>query len=316
MTRLERWLLVGFPAACLVTSFVVICVHFRTAWPWAAMVHESGTRNLVETIFYFDHALGELPLDILIAGATGGAALWFFAPRPGSAQFIWLWTAIALAVDGSLFVGSWLTAGLPLSLSYLMQYVTRPDAPFEFGSHWRYHLISQIALLALPIVLVSAVELLGRRASPGPHGAGMRILAGSWILFAALSFIFGLNAKPLIDPQYLGHQARELFTHSLVTVPLAIALCLLLSLPKAEAFGSRNFPWQAFAIATSVCAISAVYLLAGIVTKSSYSHAQSSDPVRVVCGHFFEHSFSYLVVPSHAVAFYLLGGRYLKGANS
>ena len=268
------------------------------------MVHETGTRNLLETIFYFDHALGELPLELLMAGAAAGSVSLFFAPLRHRRSLAG-WLVFAVATDTVMVVGSWLTAGPSLSVHYFLQYVTRPDAPFESGSHWRYHLLSQVALMALPVVLAGAAAFL-RKSSFGP-APGSRILAATWLAFVALTLVFGLNMSPFTDPQYLGHQARELFTHSLVTVPLAVAACLSLSSRKAEGPGQKDFPWRMVTLAAAGCAIPAIYLLVGVVTKSSYSHAQTSDPVRVICGHFFEHSFSFLVVPSHTAVFYLVG---------
>jgi len=311
LTRVERMLFVGVPAACLILSFVVISVHFRTAWPWSAMVHETGTRNLVQTIFYFEHALGELPLELLIAGAAAGSVLMFFAPQPagGLRHQTAGWLAIALATDLIMLVGSALTAGPSLSREYLLQYVTRPDGPVEFGSHWRYHLLSQISLMALPIVLLGARAMLQRRPLAKPRTQGARMLGASWLLFAALSIVFGLNASPFTDPQYLGHQARELFTHSLVTVPLSLAVCLTLSERSKPGCRWARFAWRAVIGAAVVYVVPSLYLLLGVVNKSSYSHAQTSDPVSIVCGHFFEHFFSYLVVPSHAAVFYLFSAR-------
>ena len=79
------------PLAVLTTAFVILCVHHGTAWPWNTVVHEDGRRTLLETIFYFDHALGELPLDLLLSAAVAGAAIAFRtrltglggAPDPG-----------------------------------------------------------------------------------------------------------------------------------------------------------------------------------------------------------------------------------------
>jgi hypothetical protein len=51
------------------------------------------------------------------------------------------------------------------------------------------------------------------------------------------------------------------------------------------------------------------YLAAGVLLNGSQHQAQSTDWTSVLCAHFFEHTFSYLVVPAHAQLFYLLGAR-------
>jgi hypothetical protein len=65
------------------------------------MVHETGTRNLLQTIFYFEHALGEFPLEVLIAGAIAGSVLMFYAPqlRHSPGQMMAGWLGFALATD-------------------------------------------------------------------------------------------------------------------------------------------------------------------------------------------------------------------------
>ena len=73
----ERWIFVGFPAGVLLLSFVVVCVALGTIWPWTEVVHEDGSRSLLGTIFYFEHALRELPLDLLLAAAVASSAAHF-----------------------------------------------------------------------------------------------------------------------------------------------------------------------------------------------------------------------------------------------
>jgi hypothetical protein len=67
-----------------------------------------------------------------------------------------------------------------------------------------------------------------------------------------------------------------------------------------------NFNWKP---ATAFLAIS-TYLAAGVLLTNARHHAQSSDWTAIICAHFFEHTFSYLVVPAHAKLFYLLGARH------
>jgi hypothetical protein len=55
-----------------------------------------------------------------------------------------------------------------------------------------------------------------------------------------------------------------------------------------------------------------LYQAAAVIITGSPKHAQTQDFVRVVCGHFFEHTLSYLVVPAHAALFYLAGARGTK----
>ncbi|HEY6392254.1 MAG TPA: hypothetical protein VIX89_13295 [Bryobacteraceae bacterium] len=116
-----------------------------------------------------------------------------------------------------------------------------------------------------------------------------------------------MSSAPFTDARFLGHQARELFTHALITVPLAIGCCLSMPREVAAEPHSKRGIWPIAALAT--CTLLAAYLGVGIVLTRSHDVAQTNDWIKVICGHFFEHTISYLVVTIHSVFFYLLGAR-------
>jgi hypothetical protein len=248
------------------------------------VVHEDGRRTLLETIFYFDHAAGELPLDLLLSAAVAGAMLCAFpalAARP-----LGKLAAVCLILDAIVI------AGAKTPVSYLLQFHTRDDEPMVYGSHWHYHFLSQAALMLLPLVLVTIKY--------------NRVLVTAWAVFAALTVVFGISSDSFVDPRYLGHQARELFTHSLVTIPLAIAWIVGRPILAAAGLGAGfKLNWKP---AIAFLAIS-IYLAAGVLLTGALHQAQSPDWTAVICAHFFEHTFSYLIVPTHALLFYWLGAR-------
>jgi hypothetical protein len=306
VTRLERTLLLALPLTILGACYLAICLRFGTAWPFGAPVHESGTRDLLATILFFDHALGELPLDLLLGASVAGAMLRFLPPRrtQQTRRAGWLWAWIALGTDTLVAAGSLWTAGWSVTRLRLLQYLTRPGATPRLGSHWRYHLLSQAGLMALPLALLGLLGRLQRRPVHSEPGTS-RLLAASWIVFAGLSLAFGLTVEPFRSSLYLGHQARELLTSALVTVPLALAACL----PLADRTQLRpGRPLLSYA-AAAFCLAVGLYLFIGVRATGAASLAQSADLVRVLCGHFFEHSLGYLVVPSHAAALYVLWSR-------
>jgi hypothetical protein len=265
------------PLIVLAVAFLVLCIHHGTLWPWNVVVHEDGRRTLLDTIFYFDHALGELPLDLLLSLAIAGSML----RCPRSNRLLVISAATCLALDITIVAGAWIQSGARVAAQNLLQFHTRDDEPMIYGSHWRYHLLSQAALMLLPLVFAPVVG---------------KAQATAWILFAALTIVFGVSKSSWIDPRYLGHQARELFTHALVTVPLAMAAI------RQTGWTFRRKPAIAFLTLSS-------YLAAGVLLTGSHHQAQSSDWTSVICAHFFEHTFSYLVVPAHALLFYQLGAR-------
>lgn len=306
MNRREQSLLFGIPLFVLAASFAVFCVRHGTAWPWGVIAHEDGVRTLLGAIFFFEHALGELPEEMVLAIACAGAALQFFKAAPSPSLVRWRRAAGTLAISFDLFIliGALATAGWAGSGSWLLQYHTRPGVALEFGSHWRYHLLSQMTLMLWAALLIRAVVV--SRHFAGTVGPS-RLWSWSWIVLAICTAVFGINAAPFRDPRYLGHQARETFTHALVTIPLAVGVCLTMT-PTPAALERRpgaSF-WRAAALIALACGILAAYQLLGVLLTGSQQHAQTRDLTRLVCGHFFEHTFSYLVVPAHAAWFFLM----------
>ena len=305
MRRSEIRLLFGFPFVLLTASFVIVCVRFSTLWPWPLVVHEDGERTLSGTIFYFEHALGELPLELILAAAAAGAALLFFRAH-GSPLLRVLAGIAALSADLIIFAGAWASVGFSSALTWLLQYHTRKDAPLVFGSHWRYHLLSQAALLLWAALLLRMLVMW--RFALAPRGS-RKLWISSWAAFAAGCLVFGVTAETFRDPLHLGHQARETFTHALVTVPLAAGLLLLFEDgPQVERAPRRSLLPGTLWIA-SMCAVLVAYQAWGAAATGASGHAQTRDLTSVVCVHFFEHTLSYLVVPLHALWFFLLGGR-------
>jgi hypothetical protein len=289
------------PFTILATAFLAICVHFRTAWPWQVPLHEDGQRTFFETVVYFEHALGELPLEVLLSAAVAGWVVWLYGLPAAKAGSLWNLGIIAVALDVTIFVGALTHVGARVAILHLLQYHTRDSEPMIFGSHWQYHLLAQLALMLLPSFVAQVGNL-------RPIANRPLILISSFASFAILTIIFGISAAPFTDARFLGHQARELFTHTLVTVPLAMGCCVLI--PRGEPATELTSNRRILSISAIVaCILLAAYLGAGVLLTHSQRAAQSNDWIKVICGHFFEHTISYLVVTVHSVFFYLLGAR-------
>jgi hypothetical protein len=309
----------------LLAAFVIICVRTRSAWPWNLVVHEDGQRTLILTILYFEHAARELPLDLLLGVAIGGSVFWAFPTSEGTGNWrgadqaaTLAWTTaivIAVIVAGTLFEG-----GVPMVLDNVFQNHTRPGAPLSWGSHWRYHLLERLALILVSIGFAGLWRLFAR--GEGARGLpGLVAAAASVGVYLALTIVFsrGLPSllQPFRDPQYLGHQARELLTHALVTVPVGWGFCLLtLPDPALTAPTSRPSPERSGTpiIAVAIAAGALGVVLAGYVGVAALmtdaaSHGQTKDLIMLIFPHFFEHSFTYLLVPVVAGLTYTLAAR-------
>jgi hypothetical protein len=315
LALLERILFGYLPIGTLVVSYAVICSHTGTAWPWTEVVHEDGRRTLLQTVFFFEHATRELPLDFLLGAAVAGAMLVFYFPgrmRDEETQkrcsclrqrFLALsFLVIILIVNGAAIMG-----GGREVVDNLSQLHTRPGAPLVWGSHWRYHLLERLATILLAFSVVGMHRLVTGVAPATSVRAGLLFLGITLAAFVGLTGLFGLTLEPFREATYLGHQARELFTHTLVTLPLALGVCFWLARTIA-ADGMAAWPgrrrWPIYV--SGACGVFlGVYLALGTLLTKAHALGQSKSLVTLIFPHFFEHSFTYLVVPLIAGLCYL-----------
>jgi hypothetical protein len=130
----------------------------------------------------------------------------------------------------------------------------------------------------------------------GGHGA-LRFFGYVLAAFAVLTIIFKPNSDPFLNTIFLGHQVREVFTHVLVTLPLGWAVCLGIS-----GTGRNAGPVAATHVRLAIqaglvgCALW-VYLFLSSLYSDSIVQGQTDNLILLVSPHFFEHAFSYLLVP-------------------
>jgi hypothetical protein len=281
----------------LLTAYVAIGAEYGTAWPWLQVAHESGARTLLETVFYFEHALRELPLDILL-GAGIGVAAWTVSRENGLRRQ----GALAISSGGlavtvvAITAGTVLTAGWPVLTSNLAQAPLRVGSPEAWGQHWQYHVVSRLALLllALPFAVVAS----GRSTDLSLRGA-LRPVVPVYACFLAATLLFIPSPRSVIDPVFIGHQAREFATHGAVTLPLGTVVALWIRQARGSnllngvraLIADRAVRWQAAA----GLAIGFALVMGAILTGAG-SRGQTGGVTALVWVHFFEHALTYLVV--------------------
>ena len=133
-----------------------------------------------------------------------------------------------------------------------------------------------------------------------------RLYGAGLALFVAISLVFGLTSDPFREPAYLGHQLRELFTHTLVTLPLALGVCLALARTDSAggSVGSAE-GWWPIVLTGSVSVLCGAFLLVASLLSDAQSHGQASGLARLLWPHFAEHAMGYVLVPSLAGLVYL-----------
>lgn len=305
----ERLAFRALPLATLAIAATGIAWLAGSAWPWHAVVHEDGQRTLLQTVFYFEHAARELPPDLLLAMAVAGA-MRHFHPRdhtgwPGGATA--RQTVVVVAVLVVILGGTWWTAGGRAVLDNLSQLHTRPGAALEWGAHWRYHLIERAVLVLTAFTTAACLRYVRGGDLRAPAAKRPGLYAVTLLLFLALTLVFRPTTEPFTDARFLGHQARELMTHGLVTFPLAIGACLgLATSPASRSSGDTRRarpPWLVWTSALLALAGGAFLLVASLATGAT-AQGQSSDLARLVFPHFAEHSLGYLLVPAVAALLY------------
>ena len=299
------------PAGVLLSAYAGLCVMTGSVWPWSEVVHEDGVRTLLGTVLYPEHAARELVPDVVLAIAVGGAVRYYFPPDATIAgRLAGRWRArlgvlaaamLALIVGGTLWTG-----GSRVLADNLSQLHTRVGAPLVWGAHWRYHLIERFAQIMLAFGASGAVWMLRGRPEAGRQQGRFGLFVAAVLLFAVSTMVFGLSSEPFRDPAFLGHQLRELFTHTLVTLPLALGVCLTLARTRSggPAIRSNERTWP-IAAATALAVASGAFLLVASVLADAQSHGQAAGLAALLFPHFAEHSAGYVLVPALAGAIYL-----------
>jgi hypothetical protein len=278
-------------------AYAAIAIHFGNWWPWLEIVHESGDKTLIDTILYFEHAARELPLDIIFGVAIGGSVLWILPRnRAPSKRFRSTLITTTFLVIAIIMLGTVSINGFTALSDNLLQMHTRPGEPLDFGSHWRYHLFSRLSLILVSFGLPVLIVKPALASNQIDQKSARHVYFWCLVLFIVLTSIFGLTAEPFTNPVYLGHQARELVTHGLVTLPLAWWACMVLNNGSGQPSPGKG-PLALPLVSGILGLLIALYVMVGALLTSAVSQGQTTNLVLLVFPHFFEHFFSYLVVP-------------------
>lgn len=279
------------PVIVCILAYVALALEEGKWLLFGEVIHEGGERNLIETFFFYEHALRELALDGLLGLALGWGVAALAPGRRRSRRTLGIAGMVAAGSIVLITLGTIREAGVEGALEELAQVHTRPGAILEWGSHWQYHLLSRLALILLGHAML--MPLAGAEA----RGRVLRALRRSLVAFVALSVIFLPRLESFIDPLYLGHQARELATHALTTLPLA----LFVALPDGLTWDWHGLRRPCFWVGFGLAGVIALWLGVGALLGGAAAETQSPSWTRVLGGHVFEHGLGYLLVPALAV---------------
>jgi hypothetical protein len=292
----------------LVLAWAWLAVEHGTPRLWNVVVHESGDYTLGQTILYFKHFLREIPT--LVAMALFAAASFCGLQREpahadGGRGFRVVGTVATLgaaAIAVLAFAAEGGADGWPAAVRNFLQYYTRDDVS-AYGSHWRFHWLSTLWFAA---AVSLAAQVWSRMTGIAVDTASRRPWQiAAWAWFLGLTLVFRPTLEPFTDPRFIGHQAREILTHGLVTLPLVIAVMCLFSgsndeRPRSQAAGDRTM------LALTAFAFVAIPVFLGIsaIVGDAMSAGQTDSGLSaMVAAHFFEHLLDYVFVASLCAGF-------------
>ncbi len=287
-------LLVAGPLAVLLVAYLWMTMAHATPFLWNVVVHESGRYTLGETLFFVRHHLREVLVDVIMSLSIAAAVV--PTSRPSARQARLAPRAAILAILLVLFAFAWSVGqeGLRDATRDLLQFRTRDDDA-SYGAHWRFHLLSTIwfAVAAQCLAAISAGSFrLGL-----PDARARRLTFVTFGLIAALTVIFGINAEPFTSGRYIGHQAREILTHGLVTLPLVYGTIRMCQGPPGDVPAGRTLPVGVSVAFWMVVAGIPIFLTLAFRGADLESTAQLSSGLSgVVAAHFFEHVLDYILV--------------------
>ena len=271
----RRVLLSAMPLIVLGASARVVLRELGPSVLLSGVAHESEERSLVGTALFPEHALRELPHIVALGCLFVGTVFPMRGPRAGRRQ---LGTVLAWAVAGgaALFLWASLESGWRVAWEDLSQQRGWPGmlAP---GIHVRLHLVSDLGLGCLLLAAGGLFE-----------GARPSLVAGVGAgLVAGMAVTAGI--ADIVHPRLVGHAAREMFTHALITVPLLTAWTARLVPLVARPWRAPWWSWTALGAAAAVTAglASAVLRVGGILRHS----AAPARPLELnLAAHNFEHT--------------------------
>jgi len=218
-----RWptaLLIGVPLALVAAAFGWLAAEHDTWHLWHVTVHESGRYTLAQTVFFFRHFLREVPVDVamgLFCAAAVAAAEPGARRRPSPA----ISATIALGLVMLAFAVASREEGARRAMQDLLQFRTRDDDS-TYGAHWNFHLLSTVWFGSA--ALMAAAVWAGRGGAVRLVGTARTLHLVAWAWVALLTVVFGVQGEVFTSARYIGHQAREILTHGLITLPLTIGL--------------------------------------------------------------------------------------------
>jgi len=223
--KLPLKLLLIVPGSVYAVSYLYLAVYHHDAFLFDNVIHEGGTHTLLESIFYFSHFLGHVPVVTVLALLFTGT--WLCLTRTDDERKertapLWITIVALLAVS---FVLSLAVFGQEDTFSFITQQKQAVEI-YRPGGSWNLHLPSTVSLFFfIPVFLFMTNLLFG--AGNAPNSSGRRYWLSGFALFVLVTILCNLGdlSAPFTlwaDPRYLAHGVRELLTFPLTYFPIPL----------------------------------------------------------------------------------------------
>jgi hypothetical protein len=268
--------------AVIAASLAVVAVELGPTALAGASAHESESRSLLGVALYPAHALRELPHASLLA------LVWLAATAPARdardlVRQIGRLALVAALVGLALFVAAAREVGALAAWQDLAQF--RAARGLEgAGSHFRFHLLSDVALAGLFYVVGRTV----RRDDVAPPAAPYTPAVAAVLFVAALA---SWGVADVLSPRFVGHAGREVETAALIVLPPLCALALRAPGASFDLHGARRELGVWLAAGATAVATGILLIRSLGVDLMAASSAPSRGVALNLAVHHFEHLF-------------------------
>jgi hypothetical protein len=238
--------LLAAPAAYAVLAYGYLAWWHGTVSLFNVIVHENGRLTLADSVLYFDHFLGSVPMVVVFSlCAVGGVALFGRPPAHTSADRAARAAGVLIGASAAIVLlsvlASVLTVGWSATLDYALQRIER-DGIKSPGGNWNQFQLSNLPIALGTLALTGSLALV----PAGPDQALRRLRArGAACIALAAGLALGITAltfpgwQAFANPRWVAHAIREVATHPLTTIPLAAA-----SMVAVERFMTGRDGWR------------------------------------------------------------------------
>lgn len=303
-TRWPTWLLLAIPLSLLAGAYIWLGLVHRTWNLWGETVHESGRYTLGQTIFFFRHFLREIPIDLAMGLICAAAVTGAHPTRQRRPMLAGLAGLAACALFALAFLRAAGEEGWGEALRDLFQFRTRDDDA-AFGAHWNFHLLSTTWFCAAATAAAALWAGQGGLVRMGGRARPLFVAAWGWVVF--LTVVFGVQGEVFTSPRYIGHQAREILTHGLITLPLTIAVLRWVGTLPSPSSGIQTpveRPRKMWTLLSWILVVGIPLFLIGVFRGTDFAATaqMQSALAGVVASHVFEHLLDIALVVSVGLA--------------